>query len=203
MVKYQIEARGIESEAVLAAMRKIPRHEFVLEKYRREAYNDYPLPIGYGQTISQPYIVALMTELTNVTKEKKVLEIGSGSGYQAAILAEITDFVYTVEIIPELADEAKKRLLRLGYKKIRIKTADGYYGLEKFAPFDAIIVTAAAEHIPPPLIKQLKEGGRMIIPVGHPLQVQNLMVVEKEDKKIKSRNIIPVRFVPLVRDIKK
>ncbi|HAW49993.1 TPA: protein-L-isoaspartate O-methyltransferase [bacterium] len=202
MVKYQIEARGIKSETVLSAMRKVPRHEFVPEKYRREAYNDYPLPIGHGQTISQPYIVALMTELADITKGEKVLEIGAGSGYQAAILAEITDSVYTIEIIPELAKSVRKRFLQLGYKNIAVKNADGYYGWKKFAPFDAIIVTAAAEHVPPPLIRQLNEGGKMVIPVGHQFQVQNLMVIEKKDGKIRCRNVLPVRFVPLVREKK-
>lgn len=199
MVRYQIELRGIKSGVVLRAMQKVPRHEFVPEKYRTEAYNDHPLPIGYGQTISQPYIVALMTELADVQKGEKVLEIGTGSGYQAAILAEITDSVFTIEIITELTEEAKKRLKRLGYSKITVKNADGYYGWKEYAPFDAIIVTAAAEHIPPPLIEQLKEGGKMVIPIGHPLQVQDLFVVEKKSGKIKSKNILPVRFVPLIR----
>ncbi|MDI6766204.1 MAG: protein-L-isoaspartate(D-aspartate) O-methyltransferase [Bacteroidota bacterium] len=203
MVKYQIEARDVKSKTVLDAMRKVPRHEFVPEKYRTEAYKDHPLPIGYGQTISQPYIVALMTELAEVTKGEKVLEIGTGSGYQAAVLAEITDSVYTIEIITELTTQVKHRFQRLGYKKIVAKNADGYYGWKEYAPFDAIVVTAAAEHIPPPLIEQLKEGGKMIIPVGHPLQVQDLLVVEKKDGKVRSKNIIPVRFVPLVRGSKK
>lgn len=199
MVEYQIEERDVKSKIVLDAMRKVPRHEFVPKKYRNEAYNDYPLPIGFGQTISQPYIVALMTELAEVSKGEKVLEIGTGSGYQAAIAAEITDSVYTIEIITELMESAQARLKQLSYKKINVKNADGYYGWKEHAPFDAILVTAAAEHIPPPLIEQLKEGGKMVIPVGHPLQVQNLMVVEKKDGKVRSRNIIPVRFVPLVR----
>ncbi|MBI4549118.1 MAG: protein-L-isoaspartate(D-aspartate) O-methyltransferase [Ignavibacteriae bacterium] len=199
MVKYQIEDRGVTSKSVLDAMRKVPRHEFVPGKYLADAHNDHPVPIGYGQTISQPYIVALMTELADVQKGEKVLEIGTGSGYQAAILSEITDSVYTIEIITELTNEAKERLRRLGYNKIVVKNADGYYGWKEYAPFDAIIVTAAAEHIPPPLIEQLKEGGKMIIPVGHPFHVQNLMMVEKQAGKIRSKNILPVRFVPLVR----
>ncbi|MBA4312490.1 MAG: protein-L-isoaspartate O-methyltransferase [Chlorobiaceae bacterium] len=203
MVKHQIEARDVKSKPVLNAMKKVPRHEFVPEKYHKEAYNDHPLPIGYGQTISQPYIVALMTELAEVTKGEKVLEIGTGSGYQAAVLAEITDSVFTIEIITELTNEAKPRFQRLGYRKITVKNADGYYGWKEYAPFDVIVVTAAAEHIPPPLIEQLKEGGKMIIPVGHPLQVQDLLVVEKKDGKVRSKNIIPVRFVPLVRGSKK
>lgn len=199
MVKYQIEERGVKAQHVLNAMRSVRRHEFVPKKYLNEAYNDHPLPIGYGQTISQPYIVALMTELADVKQGEKVLEIGTGSGYQAAILAEITDSVYTIEIITELTNEAKERLQRLGYKKIAVKNADGYYGWKEHAPFDAIVVTAAAEHIPPPLIEQLKEGGKMIIPVGHQFQVQNLMLIEKRGGKVTSRNMLPVRFVPLVR----
>jgi len=202
MVKYQIEARDVKSKPVLNAMKKVPRHEFVPEKYRKEAYNDHPLPIGYGQTISQPYIVALMTELADVTKGEKVLEIGTGSGYQAAVLAEITDSVFTIEIITELTNEVKHRFQRLGLRKITVKNADGYYGWKEYAPFDVIVVTAATEHIPPPLIEQLKDGGKMIIPVGHPLQVQDLLVVEKKDGKVRSKNIIPVRFVPLVRGAK-
>jgi protein-L-isoaspartate(D-aspartate) O-methyltransferase len=202
MVKYQIEARDVKSKPVLNAMKKVPRHEFVPEKYRKEAYNDHPLPIGYGQTISQPYIVALMTELADVTKGEKVLEIGTGSGYQAAVLAEITDSVFTIEIITELTNEVKHRFQRLGLQKITVKNADGYYGWKEYAPFDVIVVTAATEHIPPPLIEQLKDGGKMIIPVGHPLQVQDLLVVGKKDGKVRSKNIIPVRFVPLVRGAK-
>ncbi len=203
MVKYQIEARDVKSKRVLDAMRKVPRHEFVPEKYRSEAYNDHPLPIGYGQTISQPYIVALMTELADVTKGEKVLEIGTGSGYQAAVLAEITDSVFSIEIITELINEVKQLYQKLRYQKITVKNADGYYGWKEFSPFDAIVVTAAAEHVPPPLIEQLKEGGKMIIPVGHPLQVQDLLILEKKNGKIQTKNIIPVRFVPLVRGSKK
>lgn len=199
MVKYQIQQRGVKDTNVLNAMQKVLRHEFVPERYRSQAYADHPLPIGYGQTISQPYIVALMTELADLKKREKVLEIGTGSGYQAAICAEITDSVFTIEIIKELGESAKERLDRLGYKQIKVKIADGYYGWKEFAPFDAIIVTAAAEHIPPPLIEQLSENGKMVIPVGHPYQVQNLMLVEKKNGKVTSKNIIPVRFVPLTR----
>lgn len=199
MVKDQIADRGIKDTATLRAMEAVPRHEFVPEAYRSYAYSDGPLPIGYGQTISQPYIVALMTELAKLSKGMKALEIGTGSGYQAAVLAHIIDSVYTIEIIKELGESAQKRLQRLGYQKVQVKIGDGYYGWEEHAPFDAIIVTAAAEHIPPPLIKQLKNGGRMVIPVGHPYFVQNLVLVEKKDGKVKSRDILPVRFVPLTR----
>lgn len=199
MVKYQIEDRGVKDKLVLEAMRKVKRHEFVPGKHLDDAYKDHPLPIGYGQTISQPYIVALMTELSDVKPGEKVLEIGTGSGYQAAVLAEITDSVFTIEIVKELGENAKARIAKLGYKNTKVKIADGYYGWKEYAPFDAIIVTAAAEHIPPPLIEQLKDGGKMVIPVGHSYQVQNLMLVEKKDGKIKSKNIIPVRFVPFTR----
>lgn len=199
MVKYQIQQRGIKDTNVLNAMLKVPRHEFVPERYKSQAYADHPLPIGHGQTISQPYIVALMTELVDIKKGEKALEIGTGSGYQAAILAEIIDSVFTIEIIKELGESAKETLQKLGYKKVNINIADGYYGWKEHAPFDAIIVTAAAEHIPPPLIEQLSENGKMVIPVGHPYQVQNLLLVEKKNGKVTSKNIIPVRFVPLTR----
>ena len=199
MVKYQIEERDVKSKIILDAMRSVPRHEFVPEKYHDDAYNDHPLPIGYGQTISQPYIVALMTELADLSHGEKALEIGTGSGYQAAILSQIIDSVFSIEIITELTKEAQDRLQRLGFEKIKVKNADGYFGWKEYAPFDAIIVTAAAEHIPPPLIEQLKENGKMIIPIGHPFQVQNLMLVEKKNGKVYTNNIIPVRFVPLVR----
>jgi protein-L-isoaspartate(D-aspartate) O-methyltransferase len=197
MVKEQIADRGIKDSATLRAMEAVPRHEFVPESYRKYAYSDGPLPIGYGQTISQPYIVALMTELADLSKGEKALEIGTGSGYQAAVLARIIDSVYTVEIIKELGESARERLTRLGYNRVRVKLGDGYYGWEEHGPFDAIIVTAAAEHIPPPLIKQLKDGGRMVIPVGHPYFTQNLVLVEKKGGKVTSRDILPVRFVPL------
>lgn len=199
MVEFQIEDRGVKDEHVLDAMRLVLRHEFVPESYIAQAYNDHPVPIGFGQTISQPYIVALMTELADVKPGKKVLEIGTGSAYQAAVLAEITDSVYTIEIIKELGSSAADKLKKTGYNKVQVKIADGYYGWKEFAPFDAIIVTAAAEHIPPPLIEQLKEGGKMIIPVGHPFQVQYLMLAEKKEGKIKTKNILPVRFVPFKR----
>lgn len=202
MVKYQIQQRGIRDTNVIKAMLTVPRHEFVSKKYISQAYADHPLPIGYGQTISQPYIVALMTELIDLQRSEKVLEIGTGSGYQAAICAEITDSVYTIEIIKELGESAKERLNKLGYEQVKVKIADGYFGWKEHAPFDAIIVTAAAEHIPPPLLEQLSENGKMVIPIGHPYQVQNLMLIEKKKGKITSRNILPVRFVPFTREIK-
>lgn len=199
MVNLQIKARGISDEAVIDAMRKVPRHLFVPRNRISEAYNDSPLPIGYGQTISQPYIVAYMTEVINPTKCRKVLEIGTGSGYHAAVISQIVDSVYTLEIITELYKEAKDRLERLGYNNIKIKNADGYYGWKEHAPYDAIVVTAAAEFVPPPLIEQLKEGGKIIIPVGSPFFTQTLVLIEKKAGKIYSKNLIPVKFVPFVR----
>jgi protein-L-isoaspartate(D-aspartate) O-methyltransferase len=199
MVNLQIRARGVKNEFVLDAMRKVPRHLYVPKSRISEAYNDGPLPIGYGQTISQPFIVAYMTEVIEPEKCKKVLEIGTGSGYQAAVLAEIVDSVFTIEIITELYKEGKERLEKLGYKNIKVKNADGYFGWKEHSPFDAIVVTAAAEFVPPPLIEQLKEGGKMVIPVGSPFYTQNLVLIEKKDGKIYSRNLIPVRFVPFVR----
>ncbi|HEY7751304.1 MAG TPA: protein-L-isoaspartate(D-aspartate) O-methyltransferase, partial [Ignavibacteriaceae bacterium] len=180
-------------------MRKIPRHKYVPNDLIEKAYNDGPLPIGFGQTISQPYIVAYMTAAIDPKPGQKVLEIGTGSGYQAAVLAEIVDEVYTIEIITELYSSAKKRLDDLGYKNITCINADGYYGVEKSAPFDAIVVTAATEHIPPPLIKQLKDGGRMIIPIGSPFLNQSLILVEKTGEEITTTSLLPVRFVPFTR----
>ncbi len=198
MVSYQIEKRGIKEKSVLQALKNVPRHLFVSNDLQSLAYTDRPLPIGYGQTISQPYIVALMTELLNLKAGDKVLEIGTGSGYQAAVLSEITKEVYTVEIIEELGKSAKKRLKDLGYKSIKCKIGDGYYGWKKYAPFDRIMVTAAATHIPPSLIRQLKKGGKMCIPVGNPFLTQNLILIEKDKEgNLKTRNILPVRFVPL------
>lgn len=199
MVNLQIKARGVFDEKVLNAMRKVQRHLFVPKNRISEAYEDGPLPIGYGQTISQPFIVAYMTELINPSKCKKVLEIGTGSGYHAAVLAEIVDSVFTIEIITELYKEAKDRLEKLGYKNIKVKNADGYYGWKEYAPFDAIIVTAAAEFVPPPLIEQLKEGGKIVIPIGSPFATQTLVLIEKKDGKVYSKNLIPVRFVPFLR----
>lgn len=200
MVKNQIENRGIKDKSVLNAMRKVLRHEMVPSNVVNRAYTDGPLPIGYGQTISQPYIVAYMTEAINPKPEHKVLEIGTGSGYQAAVLAEIVKEVYTIEIVNELYKSADKKLKQLGYKNIFCKAADGYYGWEEHAPFDAIVVTAAAEHIPPPLVEQLKDGGKMIIPVGSPFLNQNLILVEKIGSDITTKSLLPVRFVPFTRE---
>ena len=199
MVTEQIENRGITNQATLDAMRKVPRHKFVPPNLVDRAYDDGPLPIGYGQTISQPYIVAFMTEAINPKPGQKVLEIGTGSGYQAAVLAEIVDSVFTIEIITELYSSSQKRLKDLGYKNILCKNADGYYGWEKYAPFDAVIVTAAAEYIPPPLIKQLRDGGKMTIPVGSPFLNQTLILVEKSGEEITTTSLLPVRFVPFRR----
>jgi len=194
-----LELYGIRNPEVLEAMRRVPRHRFVPEAYVNDAYGDHPLPIGYGQTISQPYIVALMTELLEVNAESRVLEIGTGSGYQAAILAEIVAEVYTIEIIPELAERSTKLLEELGYTNIHTMCADGYFGWESEAPFDAIIVTAAATHVPNPLIQQLKDGGRMVIPVGPPGAIQTLWRITKHGEAISKENYGSVRFVPLTR----
>jgi protein-L-isoaspartate(D-aspartate) O-methyltransferase len=199
MVEEQIAGSGVRDTATLRAMRTVPRHEFVSADLRRSAYEDHPLPIGYGQTISQPYIVAYMTELLALGPRSRVLEIGTGSGYQAAILAGIAREVYTVEIIPQLASGAAERLRRLGYGRVHVRNADGFYGWKEAAPFDAIIVTAAAGFIPPPLIEQLKPGGRLVIPVGSVYGAQSLVLVEKAlNRSITTRALLPVRFVPLV-----
>lgn len=199
MVTNHLIPRNISNENVLKAMQRVPRHRLVPENQRPNAYQDRPLPIGYGQTISQPYIVAYMTEVTQPREHHTALEIGTGSGYQAAVLAEIVSEVYTIEIIPELGERARKDLSELGYENAHVKIADGYYGWEEHAPFDIIIVTAAAEQIPPPLIKQLKDGGKMVIPVGSPYLVQTLMLVEKDGEDIKTTSLMPVRFVPFTR----
>ena len=184
--------------SVMKAMSTVPRHEFVPKNLRHAAYVNRPLPIGYGQTISQPYIVALMTDLLDIDSDDIVLEVGTGSGYQAAILAELVKKVYTIEIIKGLGQQAKLRLKDLEYQNITVQVGDGYYGLEEHAPFDGIIVTAAANHIPPPLIKQLRPGAKMVIPVGGPFMTQQLMVVEKrKDGKITTKQVLPVLFVPL------
>jgi protein-L-isoaspartate(D-aspartate) O-methyltransferase len=196
MVRTQIAARDVRDPAVLAAMRTVKRHLFVPEGQERQAYEDRPVAIGHGQTISQPYIVALMTELVRPRPDSKVLEIGSGSGYQAAVLAEITEHVYTIEIVAPLAAWATQRLQRAGYNNVTVKHADGYFGWAEHAPFDAIVVTAAAPHIPPSLIAQLKDGGRMVIPVGSRFRTQQLVLVEKQGDRITTRNMLPVRFVP-------
>ncbi len=184
--------------ATLAALSKVPRQEFVSRDLRSSAYENRPLPIGYGQTISQPFIVAVMTDLLRLHPGASVLEVGTGSGYQAAILAELGAKVYTIEIIPELAKEATERLKRLGYAQVTTKVGDGYEGWPEHAPFDAIIVTAAPTQIPPPLVRQLKPGGRMVIPVGGRFMMQYLVLVEKrKDGKIDTRELLPVQFVPL------
>ncbi len=199
MVTTTIENRGVSDPDVLRAMRTVLRHEFVPDDRKNQAYDDRPLPIGQGQTISQPYIVAYMTELLEVDDESKVLEIGTGSGYQAAVLAEIVAAVYSIEIFEELGLLAQERFERLGYDTVTANVADGYYGWEEFAPFDGIIVTCAADHIPPPLVQQIKPGGRMVIPVGGAFQVQQLMLITKDDAGVVTmKSMLPVRFVPLL-----
>ena len=186
------------NEEVMRVMGEVPRHEFVPEVVQSAAYYNRPLPIGYGQTISQPYIVALMTDLLAVSKDARVLEVGAGSGYQAAVLSQLVKEVHSIEIIPELAQACRKRLARLGYSNITIHEGDGYYGLESEGPFDGIVVTAASSYIPPPLVKQLKPGGHMVIPVGTPFAVQHLMLLEKNKQgEVSMRQVLPVRFVPL------
>jgi len=199
MVETQIRNRGVTNSEVLNAMKKVPRHLFVPEEYADEAYNDYPLPLGYGQTISQPFIVAYMTEAVRPSGKKKVLEIGTGSGYQAAVLAEIVDKVYTIEIVPELAQQSAERLQKMGYDNIICKYGDGYQGWPEHAPFDIIVVTAAPEKIPRPLIDQLADGGRLIIPVGAAGAVQELVLVIKRNGKTETRRLSFVRFVPFKR----
>ena len=200
MVRYQIKDRGVRDEKVLSAMEAVPRHWFVPDKYQSQAYDDNPLPIGFEQTISQPYVVAVMTASLEIDSSSKVLEIGTGSGYQAAVLNEITPYVYTVEIIEELGKRAEECLKAHGYKTIGTRIADGYDGWPEEAPYDAIVVTAAATHVPPPLFKQLKAGGKICIPIGAPMSVQELVIVtkDKEGKAIQ-KNLFPVRFVPLTR----
>jgi protein-L-isoaspartate(D-aspartate) O-methyltransferase len=198
MVETQIRARGIKDEVVLNAMRKVDRHEFVPEEIRHQAYSDRPLPIGEGQTISQPYIVALMTELLELRRGDRVLEVGTGSGYQAAILAELAYYVYTIEIIESLALSAERLLRKLGYTNIDVNIGDGYIGWEECAPFDAVMVTAAPTHIPQPLLDQLKEGGRLVIPIGD--YYQDLKKITKIKGHIKSQDVTPVVFVPMTGD---
>mgnify|MGYP001824122968 CR=1 FL=1 len=199
MVENQIAARGIKDNATLSAMRSVPRHLFVPPEQRPYAYRDRPLPIGHGQTISQPFMVAYMTELVSPGPGRKVLEIGTGSGYQAAVLAAAGAEVFSIEIIPQLAEAAGKRLDDLGYGAVAVRSADGFYGWPEQAPFDAILVTAAAEFVPPPLLEQLAEGGLMVIPVGSPFFVQTLMLVQKRDGKPYATSLMPVRFVPFTR----
>ena len=190
--------KGSLQPEVFTVLGRVPRHEFVPAEVRSEAYENRPLPIGFGQTISQPYIVALMTDLLEPGPEDMILEVGTGSGYQAAVLAEIVGQVHTMEIIPELAQQAAKRFARLEIANIQVRQGDGYFGWPDAGPFDGIIVTAAADHVPPPLVRQLKEGGRMVIPVGHRFSVQQLLLITKDkDGNLKTRQILPVRFVPL------
>lgn len=198
MVEQQLKPRGIKDERVLAAMAKVPREEFIPLDARVDAYEDGPLPIGYDQTISQPYVVAFMTEQLRPKQSDRVLEIGSGSGYQAAILAELMAEVYTVEIVPPLGKTAEATLQRMGYKNVHIKVGDGYRGWPEEAPFDAIIVTCAPEKVPQPLVDQLKEGGRMVIPVGERF-AQQLYLFEKKNGQLKESVTLPVRFVPMLR----
>ena len=197
MVRDQLAIRGIKNERVLQAMSEIPRHLFVGKSLSGKAYNDHPLPIGDGQTISQPYVVAMMTEALDLKSTDRVLEIGTGSGYQAAVLAEIVSEVYSIEIIESLEREANKLLIRLGHKNVKTKYADGYFGWKEHAPFDAIIITASANHIPPPLIKQLKEGGRLIIPLGSTLYYQTLTLVKKVKGELEVEQMGGVAFVPM------
>ena len=201
MVENQIKNRGVRDEKVLEAMRKVPRHLFVPSEYQDQAYGDYPLPIGYNQTISQPYIVALMTELLEIKPQDKILEVGTGSGYQAAILAELASEVYSIEIKEPLAKSAEKILSELGYNSIKVRAGDGYFGWPEAAPFGGIIVTAAPEQVPQPLIDQLAEGGRLVVPEGK--FFQELVVYQKSGGKTKRREVIPVRFVPMTGEAEK
>ncbi|MHC4167079.1 MAG: protein-L-isoaspartate(D-aspartate) O-methyltransferase [Planctomycetota bacterium] len=204
MVSWQIEARAVKDPNVLKAMRVVPRHAFVRTTEQRYAYADSPLPIGLKQTISQPYIVAFMTEALKLNHGSKVLEIGTGSGYQAAICAEIAGKVYTIEIVEQLAKSAKKRLKELGYPNVFVKAGDGFFGWKENAPYDAIIGTAAAGRVPEPLIEQLKPGGRMILPEGSPRGSQYLIVITKDKEgKLRRKNVMPVRFVPMTGEVQK
>lgn len=197
MVKNQVQQRGISDQRVLRAMREVPRHLFIDKRYRHLAYADHPLPIEAEQTISQPYIVALMTETADIEKGDKVLEIGTGSGYQAAVLAHLTDQVFTIEIIKELAEKAESKLQKLGYTQVKVKWGDGNKGWEEHAPYDAIIVTCASKKVPPALFGQLKEGGRLVIPLGSSSSFQILTLVEKKQGKMVKKEILAVRFVPM------
>jgi protein-L-isoaspartate(D-aspartate) O-methyltransferase len=204
MVKWQIQGRDVNDPNVLKAMRTVPRHAFCLPRYQRYAYNDYPLSIGHDQTISQPYIVAFMTEALQLDPNDKVLEIGTGSGYQAAVCAEIAREVYTIEIVEPLAKSAAKKLKELGYHNVFVRAGDGFFGWPQKAPFDAIIGTAAAGRIPPPLIEQLKPGGRMILPVEGRFGFQYLVLITKDEKgELHKQNVMPVRFVPMTGEVEK
>ena len=199
MVATQLRSRGIRDARVLDAMSRVPRHRFVLEQDVSVAYGDHPIPIGLGQTISQPYIVAFMTEALAIAPGHKVLEIGTGSGYQAAILGELAREVYTVEIVPELADRGKRVLTELGYKNVHVRAGDGYDGWPEHAPFDSVIVTAAPDHVPQPLVDQLKVGGRLVVPVGR--DTQELLVFTRTADGLREESRLPVRFVPLTRKL--
>jgi protein-L-isoaspartate(D-aspartate) O-methyltransferase len=199
LVTQYIQKRGIKNADVLRSMKTVKRHLFVPENNVPIAYRDRPLPIGYGQTISQPFIVAYMTEAIAPKPGFKVLEVGTGSGYQAAVLAEIVKEVYTIEIIPQLGNTAAERLKKLGYENVHVKVADGYFGWPEHGPYDAILVTAAAEFVPPPLIEQLKDNGKIVIPIGSPFMNQTLMLIEKKGKKITTKSLLPVIFVPFTR----
>jgi protein-L-isoaspartate(D-aspartate) O-methyltransferase len=199
MVAQQLKARDIIDPRVLAAMGKVPRHRFVPDNLRSLAYEDHPLPIGSGQTISQPYIVALMTQWAEVKPGDKVLEVGTGTGYQAAVLAELTDWVFSIELLPDLAEAARTRLSDLGYGRVQVHRGDGYQGWPEEAPFDAILVTATAPEVPPALKEQLKEGGRLVIPVGPPGSVQELLLLRKVKGELQEEQRVPVLFVPLVK----
>lgn len=201
MVDSQMEARGVRDPRVLAAMREVPRHEFVPEPWRHLAYSDRPLPIGYEQTISQPYIVALMSEALALTGDEIVLEIGTGSGYQAAVLCELASHVYTIEIVPQLAERAQAVLEMLEYKNVSVKAGDGYRGWPEHAPFDAIMLTAAPEHVPQPLLDQLKPGGRLVLPVGGGLQ--HLVRMTRTPDGFESDTLAAVRFVPMTGEAQK
>ncbi len=196
MMEGQIVARGIKDTRVLAALRDTPRHEFVPEALRDQAYQDHPLPIGFGQTISQPYIVALMSEVLELGGDEIVLEIGTGSGYQAAVLGRLAKEVYTIEIVPELGERAERDLARLGFLNVHVRVGDGYQGWPEHAPFDAIIVTAAPQQVPQPLVDQLAVGGRMVLPVGR--WNQELVLLRRTSKGIEREKLIDVRFVPMV-----
>ena len=201
MVTEQIEGRGVKSERVLNAMRTVPRHDFVPAAARHDAYGDHPLPIGHGQTISQPYIVAFMTDALGLSGGEKVLEVGTGSGYQSAVLAQVAQSVYSIEIVAPLAEEARERMARLGYRNVFVRAGDGYKGWPEAAPFDAIIVTAAAPRIPEPLKAQLKDGGRLVIPVGE--STQELVLLTRRGDTFEERRVLPVVFVPMTGEVRK
>lgn len=197
MVSDQIVSRGIKDSRAIAAMTKVPRHRFVPENAVSHAYSDHPLPIGEGQTISQPYVVALMTEALSLTGSEKVLEIGTGSGYQAAVLAETAGEVYSIEIKKTLHERSREVLNSLGYEKVNTRHADGYFGWKEASPFDAVMITASVDHIPPPLLEQLKDGGRLILPLGNPFHYQNLTLVTKKGKDFQVKQVTGVLFVPM------